>query len=795
MDMSPKEKQNISLARTAFEAFRRGDYATALKIYHQLSTVLGERSFRANILLCEKRLDRLLPLRASGNGDVISLVQAGEAVSRAPLKRTGWRVQTRESTVARPQTLQLMGADGGERLLLSEAPIWCALDLDENEHVRIEADVIYENIPLDNDRKALVVVEYFDVEGNLIRSHYPGFSHAEGVGWYRYLAPPAGSRTFSLTPPKGAARVRLGFRSFLLSGLQRVAIAPVLSLQWLDNRESERTEPAPTRARPWLPMLSFEESPIRTRRRLTVASVLDAFSHACFEHECELIPITPGCWRDELFGRRIDLVLVESAWHGNDGAWQYRIAKYGAPPGDEISEVLGWARRIGIPTVFWNKEDPPNFDRFIDRAATFDYIFTTDENCINRYERRVPSSTFLGVLPFAAQPRIHNSLIYQPRLNATSFAGTYYADDFEPRRRAMNMLLRVAARYGLDIFDRMHGVGDKESARYAFPNDLQTYIRGSLPYQELLKAYRRYRVALNVNSVSDSPTMFSRRVFELLACGTPVVSTQSLGIRRMFGELVPIVESEDEAVAAFDALMNDAAHWLRASVRGMRSVFLNHTYAHRLETIAVAVGLASGKPAVCSVVVVVLPAGDSELFASRMRQQRHSPIECIVIGARYADPAAIEQQRALLAAGLKAVVLPPGNICSYVRHRHADAVIALCDSRDHYGARYLEDASYALAGTPEFSASTMVADEDMPWDAAGRGFDAAARIGLPIRTLRPATLVARPGHPLLMEMLAVGQLPERVDMGETSLRSRAAFDYLSHRSLAMGLNTASVDLD
>ena len=186
--------------------------------------------------------------------------------------------------------------------------------------------------------------------------------------------------------------------------------------------------------RPSIQCLPFEMPRSNIKRRLRVASVLDSFSQACFEPECELISITPEAWQQQLLGMEVDLLLVESAWHGNDDSWLYRVASYERAPGNELSDVIRWAKKNGIPTVFWNKEDPANFDRFIDRAVEFDFIFTTDENCIERYRLLCSTSTSIAVLPFAAQPRIHNSVLDQPRNSRTCFAGTYYADDFERRR-------------------------------------------------------------------------------------------------------------------------------------------------------------------------------------------------------------------------------------------------------------------------------------------------------------------------------------------------------------------------
>lgn len=546
--------------------------------------------------------------------------------------------------------------------------------------------------------------------------------------------------------------------------------------------------------RPTLPVLPFEISAPSLPKRLTVASILDKFSHACFAPECDLIPITPSRWREELSGRKVDMILVESAWHGNDGAWQYRVAKYAAPPGNELSDLLKWARKEGIPTVFWNKEDPPNFERFIDRASEFDFIFTTDECCIERYENRVPASTHVGVLPFAAQPQIHNPRLEQQRISATSFAGTYYADDFEPRRQSMNMLLRVAARYGLDIFDRMHGATGKEKERFAFPHDLQPYIRGSLTYEEMLIAYRRYRVGLNVNSVSDSPTMFSRRVFELLACGTPVISTRSNGIDRIFAGIVPTIDSEVEAVRLLDALMLDSQHWLRTSVKGIRAVFKYHTYAHRLRAVAKTIGLQAPNEVVPAPVVVVLPRGDAIRFASSMSLQDQAGAELIVVGARYLDQAAQTHVNVLRSAGMDAKALPESNVATYVRHRHPGSPIAICDSRQYYGPSYLLDAAISMQGAPKRSASTMPPDLVAGHGKKADDFEAVSSVGMVTTRLHVGTLVAQQGSPLLSDVLACSKDKDILDTSNPNLLTRAAFDFTSRSALAIGQDVHMNDL-
>jgi hypothetical protein len=126
---------------------------------------------------------------------------------------------------------------------------------------------------------------------------------------------------------------------------------------------------------------------------------------------------------------------------------------------------------------------------------------------------------------------------------------------------------------------------------FGYPDRFIDHIAGSVPYDEMADVYRRHRVFLNANSVVDSPTMFSRRVFELLASGTPVVSTPSVGVERMFGDIVVIVTSKEEASAAIADLIADEDQWLRRANAGIRAVFSKHTYAHRLAKILQVAGV------------------------------------------------------------------------------------------------------------------------------------------------------------------------------------------------------------
>lgn len=482
--------------------------------------------------------------------------------------------------------------------------------------------------------------------------------------------------------------------------------------------------------------LPFEAPANRTPLKLRIASIFDTFTEACFAPEAELLRVTPENWMESLRDGQPDMLFVESAWNGNDGAWLHRVAKYNAPPDNILADVISTCKKLGIPTVFWNKEDPPNFDRFVERAGEFDYVFTTDSNCLSAYQDKCPNVRHIAALPFAAQPRIHHPWQQVPRLNKSCFAGTYYADTYEERRAWMDTMLRAAAEHGLEIFDRMHNVTGDQKKRYLFPEDLRQHIRGKLDYEEMLEAYRRYRVFLNVNSVFDSPTMFSRRVFELLACGTPVITTPSLGIREFFGALVPEVETMAQVRAALQALLNDDEHWLRVSALGRRNVLTYHTYRHRLRTICEVAGLPTDSLKECESVMIVDPLHQPAELPNYVQHQRAKVDQIIVAGVPEREPNAQSCTEALSKLFIECISLPKENIPSFLRQRYPSAAVAICQAGRYYGPDYMLDAKHSLYGIPDGTATAIEANQD--------GSPAAEdRFGLPSQRAASGSLAFR----------------------------------------------------
>jgi len=311
-----------------------------------------------------------------------------------------------------------------------------------------------------------------------------------------------------------------------------------------------------------------------------IIGIMDEFTAACFSKDVNLIQPRPDNWYGLAEKFLPELIFIESAWKGNFGSWEYRVGEYSNKPGNEVAELAAYGRKKNIPVVFWNKEDPVHHNKFIKTACLADVIFTTDANMIASYQQKTGKQKVFS-LPFAAQAGLHKPCSLINRAPKVCFAGSWYVGRHAARGDAMQWLLSAAKPLGLDIYDRNYGTG-----LFPFPDEYADLIKGALPYEALCRQYGRYRVFLNVNSVTDSPTMFSRRVFELLACGTPVVSTYARGIEELLGtEAVWLVEGNTEAKKAIETLLSDDHEWRRRSLSGIRKVFTQHTYQHRLKYI------------------------------------------------------------------------------------------------------------------------------------------------------------------------------------------------------------------
>ncbi|WP_156466353.1 glycosyltransferase [Janibacter sp. Soil728] len=335
---------------------------------------------------------------------------------------------------------------------------------------------------------------------------------------------------------------------------------------------------------------AHDPSTDRELRSLRVGIIADEFTTETLRPTFDLVPLDRAGWRDQLDG--LDLVFVESAWKGNDGQWHRGVGRYDDDEFADIVALLTRARELGIPSVFWNKEDPVHIERFISAASLCDHVFTTDANCVPRYlAAGVGTVRTASGLPFYAQPLIHNPLPgNRPYDPSVAYAGTYYGDRYAKRSAELSRVLTVAQPFGLSIYDRQAAIPDSP---YHFPAIFRGNVRGSLPYDAVIDSYKSHLANLNVNSVADSPTMFSRRVVEVAACGGVVLSGPGRGIVESLGPTIPAVNDADVWRASLGLWSSDPQARLREAWRQMRTVLRSHTVTSAMLLLTRTAGIAT----------------------------------------------------------------------------------------------------------------------------------------------------------------------------------------------------------
>jgi len=164
----------------------------------------------------------------------------------------------------------------------------------------------------------------------------------------------------------------------------------------------------------------------------------------------------------------------------------------------------------------------------------------------------------------------------------------YFQHKYPERRQQIAQLFPPALEHGFEIYSR-HAGGD---ARYQFPEPFDQYVVGRLPYSEMVKAYRRYKVFLNLNSVPNSKSMCARRVYELSAAKTAVVGMDSEAIRSVYNDQeILLAKTEAEVAEIYQFLLNDDLGRRKLVQRAWRKTIAKHTYTDRIEQVAATLGI------------------------------------------------------------------------------------------------------------------------------------------------------------------------------------------------------------
>lgn len=323
-----------------------------------------------------------------------------------------------------------------------------------------------------------------------------------------------------------------------------------------------------------------------------IGIVCDTILFDTIRSSAEFIYVSPtDDWREKT--AHIDCFLAVSTWRGfRDDEWR-GVNREESSLRQTLYEIIEDCRRRGIPTVFYSKEDPPNYDSFLGIARRCDVIFTSASEMVPRYISDCGHG-HVQVLGFVIDPAAQNPIgcLRSPKTPGALFSGSWtrrYPDRCQELKQLLNGVLKTGR--GLCILDRNSYRPGKR--RYRFPERFQPFIQPSVPHWTLTECHKSYDWSVNINTVTDSSTMFAGRCYELLACGCPLLSNYSYGMSRLF----PAIAIAHTAKEARDILMSaDARELQYRRAAGIRAVMSGATCYDFIGAVLKSVGIDCRQP-------------------------------------------------------------------------------------------------------------------------------------------------------------------------------------------------------
>ena len=317
---------------------------------------------------------------------------------------------------------------------------------------------------------------------------------------------------------------------------------------------------------------------------LRVGIICDEFFYDSIKDAANFIYVTPQNWREKL-NEGLDAFLYVSAWRGIRGEWKNMRFK------DTILEIIEQCRARDIYTIFYSKEDPPNFWRFLEFATHCDYVFTSAQECIDIYKERCGHDRVEAV-SFGINPQVHNPVGMHEanKKNDVIFSGSWM-EKYPERCAEISQLFDgvTASGHALHIIDRNY----PHNRNYFYPQPYLSYVSPAQPHDILQKIHKMCDWAININTVKNSQTMFANRSFELQANGVLMISNYSVGMNSILPNVFIATDRRD-----IDGILNSLTEEEKyeRQISGVRSVMTGHTCYDRIGTFLQCAGYSKEQP-------------------------------------------------------------------------------------------------------------------------------------------------------------------------------------------------------
>lgn len=321
---------------------------------------------------------------------------------------------------------------------------------------------------------------------------------------------------------------------------------------------------------------------------LKIGIICDEFFFDSIKASANFIYLMPDSWKESI-DEGIDVLLFVSAWRGLNEEWKglASISNFSFNKKRQTAiELIEYCNSKAIPTVFYSKEDPPNYALFLDFAKHCNYIYTSAKECVPFYKEDCQNEC-VNAVTFGINPELHNPIgFYNTNKEKVILFSGSWMKKYPDRCKELSTIFDgiKESSYSLHIIDRNY----PQNKNYQFPAEYFSFTSPSLNHLQLQKLHKVFNWAVNINSVKTSETMFANRGFELQANGVLLLSNFSIGVNSILPNVIMIHDSQEVARVVDNMSPEEIyAHQLA----GIRSVMSNHTCFDRIQEMLSYTGL------------------------------------------------------------------------------------------------------------------------------------------------------------------------------------------------------------
>ena len=447
----------------------------------------------------------------------------------------------------------------------------------------------------DNPKGAVADVTFLDESGNTLPKPYPGMAKSKAFGAYFYVETQEGEgckpKTYTFTAPEKAENVAVKLVAFGVK--PDMKLAGDYRLISTKDRIKESAEGSKY-------IESFKEilleaeaipdsngSEYFTKHDFRVGVIGDVYMYNFYKDVFTTVHYLSPSNYSEVLDQGLDIVIYTTCWKGiNNEEW--RGVKFREKPKKALEAILFYAKKNNVKTVFQTIEDPSNFEYFLPIAEKFDYILTTDTDCIERYKEKLGHDrVFFG--EYGVNPQFNNPIGSRRNTrNAAFFAGSYpkrYKERCDDMETIFDSIIDSGGE--LLIADRNFGA---ESKDLVYPARFQSSVLPPVQHAVLQKLHKLFRYNLNFNSIKQSPTMCAMRVYELQAQGNGFISNYANSVFNKFPGIRIIPFKQD---MSFDFGRNETWEEYHANVSNIREVLNSKASYQVVSTLLENIGLSS----------------------------------------------------------------------------------------------------------------------------------------------------------------------------------------------------------